>query len=84
VDGGLFLIVDAPKPKSAPVGAAPKTAPVAESAATDATKDDNRGGRPRGKEYREKGGRGGRGGESTEGERRPKRDFDRRSSAGRY
>lgn len=75
---------DVPKPKSAPVGSAPKTAPVVESAATDATKDDNRGGRPRGKEYREKGGRGGRGGgEPAEGERRPKRDFDRRSSAGR-
>eukprot|EP01034_Spumella_vulgaris_P023706 gene23706-29952_t len=73
----------APKTKTAPVGAEKPKGPVVESAATDATKDDNRGGRPRGKEYRERGGRGGRGGEPTEGERRPKRDFDRRSSTGR-
>jgi len=74
----------APKAKTVPVGADKPKGPVVESATTDAAKDDNRGGRPRGKEYREKGGRGGRGGgEPTEGERRPKRDFDRRSSAGR-
>lgn len=81
---------NATKPKAAtnekpkPVGDKPKST-TADAVEGDVAKDDNRGGRARGKEYRERGGRGGRGGAegAADGERRPKRDFERRSGTGR-
>jgi plasminogen activator inhibitor 1 RNA-binding protein len=78
---GKVDAVSSAKPKT--VQEKPKAPENADAVASG--KDDNRGGRARGKEYREKGGRGGRGGnESSEGgERRPKRDFERRSGTGR-
>jgi len=66
-----------------------KSAPAVDSSAVDSAdaKDNNRGGRPRGKEsfHRGGGGRGGRGGAegAAEGEKRPKREFERRSATGR-
>lgn len=75
---------DKKAPAAAPA-AAPAPAATASKEAGDAevAKDNNRGGRPRGKgrEREHKGGRGGKEGE--EGGRRPKREFDRRSGTGR-
>lgn len=57
--------------------------PAAIDPDSDAGKDNNRGGRPRGKEGQKRGEhKGGHGGDSR-GDRRPKREFERRSGTGR-
>lgn len=57
--------------------------PAAVDPDSDAGKDNNRGGRPRGKEGQRRGEhKGGHGGDNR-GDRRPKREFERRSGTGR-